>query len=98
MKRPMQASTDVSRALRSAALRFPEAEEGIACEGTALEKRTIKARNKAFLFLGATDAMLKLHDSVAEATKLASKQPDRYKVGAHGWVTVSFRNGESLSI
>jgi hypothetical protein len=71
------------------ALKLPEAEEGIACAGTSLEKRTIKARGKAFLFLGQCDAMLKLGDSLGEATALASKQPDRCKVGAHGWVTVA---------
>jgi hypothetical protein len=32
--------------------------------------------------------MLKLETSLAEATALANEQPDTYKVGAHGWVTV----------
>ena len=75
-------------ALRDFALRYPEAEEGIACAGTAAEKRTVKARNKAFLFLGLTEAMLKLDDSLPEATALAAKHPTGCKVGAHGWVTV----------
>ena len=84
-----------ANALRSFALRYPEAQEGIACEGTAIEKRTIKVRNKAFLFLGKTDAMLKLQESLPEATNLAANEPSRYKVGAHGWVTVTCGNDKS---
>jgi hypothetical protein len=76
------------KTLRELALRYPEAEEGIACAGTAIEKRTIKVRSKAFLFLGTADAMLKLGDSLAEAAKLAAKEPELYKTGAKGWVTV----------
>ena len=76
------------KTLRELALRYPEAEEGIACAGTAIEKRTIKVRNKAFLFLGMDDAMLKLGDSLAEAAKLAAKEPELCKTGAKGWVTV----------
>ncbi|MSU77670.1 MAG: MmcQ/YjbR family DNA-binding protein [Gemmataceae bacterium] len=90
MKKP-RSTTDATQSLRDAALRYPETSEGIACEGTALERRTIKVRNKAFLFLGANDAMLKLSESVAEATDLATKEPGRCKVGAHGWVTVTFQ-------
>lgn len=75
-------------ALREFAMRLPGAEEGVACAGTALEKRTIKAKNKAFLFLGLSDAMLKLGPSLEEAVALATLEPGRVKVGAHGWVTV----------
>jgi hypothetical protein len=80
-------------ALRAFALQYPEAQEGIACEGTPIEKRTIMARNKAFLFLGVSDAMLKLRDSVPAATALASDQTGRVKVGAHGWITVKLDDG-----
>jgi hypothetical protein len=79
--------------LRGIALKYPEAQEGIACAGTALESRTVKVRNKAFLFMGKNDVMIKLGESVMEATKLASKTPDQYKVGAHGWVKVTFSDG-----
>jgi YjbR len=75
--------------LRSIALRYPQTEEGIACKGTAVECTTFKARSKAFLFVGAKEIRLKLDASLAEATKLAAKEPERYKVGAHGWVAVS---------
>ena len=78
------------KTLRDLALRYPEAEEGIACAGTAIEKRTIKVRNITFLFLGKADAMLKLTDSLPEAAKLAAKEPATYKAGANGWVTVKF--------
>jgi predicted DNA-binding protein (MmcQ/YjbR family) len=72
------------KALRQAALRHPETEEGVACEGTPLEKRTVKVKGKAFLFLGATDAMVKLDASRAEAKRLG------LKVGSGGWVKVTF--------
>ncbi len=76
------------QALRTIALRYPEAEEGIACKGTALECSAFKVRQKAFLFVGAAEMKVKLHDSLAEASKLASDEPDRCTVGVHGWVTV----------
>ena len=76
-------------ALQEIALRLPQAEVGVACAGTAQEKRTVKARGKAFLFLGPADAMLKLGPSLPEASERAAREPGRYKVGAHGWVTVT---------
>ncbi len=75
-------------ALRKAALERPGTEEGVACEGTTIEKRTVKVGKKAFVFLGVTDLMVKLGPSQAEARRLASTQPERYKVGANGWTTV----------
>jgi hypothetical protein len=76
------------QALRDIAKRYPEVQEGIACEGTSLEKITVKARNKAFLFLGVADVMLKLRESLPEAMKLAARDPNRYRAGASGWVTI----------
>src|SRR5688572_27526049 len=75
------------KALRRAALRHPEVHEGVSCEGTSLEKRTVKAGSKAFVFLGVADVMVKLKDSLPEAIRLAKKDPARYRTGAHGWVT-----------
>jgi hypothetical protein len=95
MKQPAQRGEAPTETLRKVALRYPEAEEGVACEGTTAEKRTVKARGKAFLFLGVTSAMLKLRESLAEAADLAAAKPDRYCVGAHGWVTVTFGDTES---
>jgi hypothetical protein len=48
--------------LRKIAMRCPGVTEGIACAGTSLERITFKTRHKAFLFLGNTDAMVKLDD------------------------------------
>jgi hypothetical protein len=86
---------DLAKAMRAAALSLPETEEGIACEGTALEKCTVKVRDKAFLFVGAKDAMVKLSDSLKEASDLANKL-GCCKVGAHGWVTVTFEDAGPL--
>jgi hypothetical protein len=75
-------------ALLKFALRLPETEEGVACEGTALESRTVRTRKKAFLFLRSTEVRLKLGPSLKEAVARASKNPDRYSAGSGGWVKV----------
>jgi len=97
MKRKSQSNSPL-QALRNQALAMANVEEGIACAGTSLEKRTIKVRKKAFVFLGQTDVMLKLDESLPEATRFARLHPDNVKVGAHGWVTIklSDSNGPSL--
>jgi YjbR len=76
--------------LRAQALKLPEAEEGIACKGTALECPTVMVRKKAFLFLAASQLRLKLDDSLAEAESLAAQKPDCCKVGGKGWVTITY--------
>jgi hypothetical protein len=76
-------------ALRKIALGYPEAEEGIACRGTAVECATVMVGKKAFLFLGKKEFRLKLGDSLDEAAKLAAKHPDVYKVGAKGWTSIA---------
>jgi len=48
--------------------------------------------------VGAADVRLKLRESIAEATKLASKEPGRYEVGALGWVKVKLSAGESAPL
>ena len=73
-------------ALRKLALKLPETADGIACKGTAIECKTVQVRKKAFLFLGADAIKLKLSDSLAEAARLEAKDPERFKVGAKGWV------------
>jgi len=77
-------------ALWKVAKKLPGSEEGIACEGTPLEKRTAKVAKKAFLFLGVGDAMVKLEASLAAARAIASKTPARVVVGKGGWVKVHF--------
>ncbi len=85
----MPAAKGPMQVLRRAALRHPGTEEGVACEGTPIESRTVKARNKAFLFLTIGHARFKLRESLPEATKLAQTRPDRIQVGSGGWVKAS---------
>lgn len=75
--------------LRAIAQRLADVEEGVACKGTALESIHFTTRGKAFLFIGAKEARLKLGESAAEAAQLAAQDPQHYRVGAHGWVTLS---------
>jgi hypothetical protein len=86
------------QSLRTVALSYPEAQQGIACAGTAAEKRTIKARDKAFLFLGKAEVMLKLCESLAEAVEWATKAPSICRVGATGWVTLTVGNVDVLPL
>lgn len=85
-------------ALRAHALQLGGAEEGIACQGTALEKRTVQVKKKAFVFLGADHVMVKLHDSLEDAKRLAAHDPVAYRAGANGWVTIRFVDGQALSV
>src|SRR6187401_550517 len=82
-------SGGLDAALRKIAMRHPDVEESVACEGTALESATFKAGKKTFLFVGKTQARLKLHESLGESRKLASKHPGACQVGSLGWVAVS---------
>ncbi len=66
-----------------------ETTAGIACKGTALESTTVSVRAKAFLFVSARTARLKLSESLAEARGLAKGDPATYDVGASGWVKVT---------
>jgi hypothetical protein len=88
MVQPKTAARGFESALRDVALRLPGVEEGVACEGTALESRTFKVNKKAFLFVRPASVMLKLEGSADEARRLAS-QDSRYRIGAGGWVTVT---------
>lgn len=85
---------DPTQALRALALQYPEAQCAIACAGTAVESTSFKARDKAFLFIGGKEPRytlrIKLSESQAEASQLAVEEPGRYKLGAHGWTTVTF--------
>ena len=91
-------AADISKVLRTIANRHADTDEGIACEGTALERITVRARTKSFLFLGGGEAMLKLRESLPAATKLAESEPDRYTVGASGWVKVKLGPGREPSL
>ena len=69
-------------------------------EGTACTQSSFKAGKKAFLYIGMQGgrykAMFKLQTSMAEATKMAEKHPDRYEVGSSGWVTTRFTVDEPM--
>lgn len=83
-------SSKPMESLKTFALRLPDVQKGVACEGTAVERVTFKAGKKAFLFLGVGDAMVKLQKSIADAAKRAKKEPGRYKAGAGGWVKATW--------
>ena len=94
MTRQKSTSSEFKRALRAICLRYPEAEQAIACKGTSLECTTFKARNKTFLFVSEAEIKLKLGPSLPDATWLASKEPSRYQAGSIGWVTLKFNSDE----
>ena len=98
MAKNTTANKDVLQLLRMVALGYPQTELGVACQGTALESSTVKARDKAFLFMSGAGpsytVRLKLCQSQSEAMQLAANEPGRYKVGTHGWTTISFSDSE----
>jgi hypothetical protein len=81
--------TTLKRKLAVMATRLPGTEQGVACEGTALESTTYNVKKKAFLFVGTSSIRLKLRASAADAKRRAKKEPDLYEVGAMGWVKVN---------
>jgi hypothetical protein len=89
MTRRTKVDGGIQQALRDVAMRYEGAEEGIACKGTAVESSAFKARKKTFLFVNAVHVRLKLRESLAEATALATKDPRRYEVGSLGWIKVT---------
>ncbi len=98
MPRKKSTNHGSEQCLRAFALGYPEAIERVACKGTALECSAFKARDKAFLFLGASELKVKLRESLAEAARLAAEDPARYRVGASGWVTVKFCPDQPLPL
>jgi hypothetical protein len=48
--------------------------------------------------MGAGVIRLKLDESLAEATKLAAKEPHRYQVGANGWVAAKWSGDQALPL
>lgn len=93
---PSQAG-DLGAFLRQAALNKEEAEESVACAGTALEASSFKVSGKAFLFVGKKDARLKLQGLLVQAGEMAQLHPECVKVGAHGWVTITFGSSVNLA-
>lgn len=69
--------------LAAIARALPDVTEGVACAGTALESRTFQVGGKAFLFLSAKLARLKLAASAADAKRRGAE------VGANGWTKLA---------
>ncbi len=81
--------------LRKTALALPEAEEGTSCN-----KICFKAAKKNFLFIGeqpdgSWDVMLKAGAAQADLEALCDAEPQRYSLGASGWFTATFAEGEA---
>lgn len=90
---------DVATWLRERATRHAGVDESVACAGTPLESSTYTAGGKAFLFVAAKESIyelrLKLGASKAEASRLASKSPDRFAIGATGWAKITWPRTEA---
>jgi len=80
--------------VRQIALNLPEVEEGTSCNKSAFQ-----ARKKSFCFMGQKDdsynVMVKLVPSLPAAEKLQADTPERFKIGLHGWTTLTFPHSES---
>ncbi|MCO7223521.1 MmcQ/YjbR family DNA-binding protein [Pleionea sp. CnH1-48] len=84
--------SDPTKVICEQARAFPDVVEGMSCN-----QSSFKAKKSKFLFIGpgpkgkGYKAMFKLEQSIEQAQELATKEPERYKVGASGgWITVLF--------
>jgi len=84
-------------ALRRRGLAYPEAYEEFPWGHSAL-----KVKGKAFAFLafekGVFSVSVKLPESSSGALLLPFAEPTGYGLGRSGWVTASFRPGESVPV
>lgn len=89
---------DPTISIRKVAATFPNAVEGTSCNQTSF-----KVGKTAFLYIGpgakgqGSKAMFKLNRSMAQAKKLAAKEPDRFEVGSTAWVTARFTAEKPLA-
>jgi hypothetical protein len=74
---------------------LPGTEEGIACEGTALECASFRVGKKTYLFAADQSVRVKLDASLPEAVRLAAEEPARYKAGSGGWVQAFYGDDAS---
>ena len=87
----MARSKDPTEPIREKAAAFADVAKGTSCN-----QSSFKAGKGSFLFIGpgakgiGFKAMFKLGDSMPQARKLASKEPERFEVGSTGWVTTRF--------
>ena len=86
---------DPTEPIRLKASRYGEVDEGTACT-----QSSFKTHKGEFLYVGEQGgrykAMFKLQASMAEATRLAKKDPNRYDVGSTAWVTSRFSADEPM--
>ena len=87
----MANASDPTDPIRRKAVTFPAVAKGTSCN-----QASFKACNGSFLFIGpgakgkGYKAMFKLERSIAQAQRLAAKDPDGFQVGSTGWVTARF--------
>jgi hypothetical protein len=84
----------VIEALRALAMKLDGVTESVSCKGTALESCRFSVGKHAFLFVSESRAMVRLGPSQAEARELATERPERHRIGANGWATVTIEKGE----
>jgi hypothetical protein len=93
----MTSASDPTDEIRKKAVAFPDVAKGSSCN-----QSSFKTGRGAFLYVGpgakgqGFKAMFKLKRSMPQATKLATKHPDRFEVGSNGWVTTRFTAEEPL--
>jgi hypothetical protein len=83
----MAKARDVAAEVARLATRHDGVTVGVACAGTAVESRTYRVGDKAFLFVGKRDLRFKLDGSVAAATAAG------VDVGKGGWAKLSIESG-----
>lgn len=90
---------DLATWLRKRASSYAGVAEAVVGAGTPAESSTYTAGGKAFLFIAPRDEFyelrLKLGASKAEASRLSSKSPDRFAIGATGWAKITFPKTEA---
>lgn len=84
-------------AMRAQAASLPNSIEGTSCN-----QSSFKLGKVAFFYVGpgpkgvGYKAMFKLDRSIAQATKLAAKEPERFRVGTAPWITARFTAAKPL--
>lgn len=87
----MARSKDPTQSIRAKAASFVAVTQGTSCN-----QSSYKVGKGTFLFIGpgakgvGFKAMFKLEQSMVQARKLATKEPDRFEVGSTRWVTTRF--------
>jgi hypothetical protein len=93
-----KAPPKVIDSIRTRARKFACVEESIACKGTPIESASFKINKKAFLFLRPAQLMVKLRESLPDASKRAADSPDTLQAGASGWVTAKLNAARSVPV